>query len=416
MKNIYYILLTMLAMSFAFTACSEDNPFSTVTANDEPRILDPIFPDGKDGKLPVIAEMNRDAPLSISLTVTPANNVSISWLIDGHEVETGKTIDIYLKAGTYKFKVMVTTDASKSTYREGTVLVKPLVDDPSSTAIGVERIVIPGAKARFYGSNLDKVKSVIIDNKTITDIAHVGDGNYLEYTVPADLDEGEHRVIFVDNNSFEYGANTITVTQATLITAGVDRTNANREWTITGLNLDLVTSLTFAEQTITEFTKQTATEIVITCPDLQDGEYRLIGKTKSGENVQFYTAKGIVAEHTVIVSSETILWEGHHYVSWDLPDESPNKKFDLIGKEVFASMKAGATLSIHYSVNSQDDYHQLRTTSGHWADLPSTAVIEFSEGGVKEVQLTQAVLDKIQAEDGFLCIGHGYYVDMVTVQ
>ena len=78
----------MLAMSFAFTACSEDNPFSTVTANDEPRILDPIFPDGKDGKLPVIAEMNRDAPLSISLTVTPANNVSISWLIDGHEVET----------------------------------------------------------------------------------------------------------------------------------------------------------------------------------------------------------------------------------------------------------------------------------------------------------------------------------------
>ncbi|MCD8194067.1 MAG: hypothetical protein LUD74_05905 [Tannerellaceae bacterium] len=117
----------------------------------------------------------------------------------------------------------------------------------------------------------------------------------------------------------------------------------------------------------------------------------------------------------VIVSSETILFQGHHYVSWDLPDDSPNKTFNLIDQEVFASIKAGATLNIHYSVDPEGDYHQLRTTTVWWEDLPGTSTIDFTEDGVLEILLTREVLDKIQAEDGFLCVGHGYFIDLVTV-
>ena len=51
-----------------------------------------------------------------------------------------------------------------------------------------------------------------------------------------------------------------------------------------------------------------------------------------------------------------------------------------------------------------------------WNDLPGTAVIEFSEDGIAEVELTQEALDMIAAEGGFLCVGHGYYVDLVTVE
>lgn len=55
MKKIYFMLLAMLAMNFVFTACSDEAPFSTATPNDEPRILDPVFPDRVNGNLPTVA-------------------------------------------------------------------------------------------------------------------------------------------------------------------------------------------------------------------------------------------------------------------------------------------------------------------------------------------------------------------------
>ncbi len=110
-----------------------------------------------------------------------------------------------------------------------------------------------------------------------------------------------------------------------------------------------------------------------------------------------------------------VLWKGHHYVSWDLPDDNPNKTFNLIGREVFAEIKAGATLYIHYSIQASDEYHQMRTVSTYWNDLPGTAAFDFNENGVKELVLTQPVLDMILNEGGFLCVGHGYFVDMIAV-
>lgn len=418
MKKIYHILLIMLAMSFGLIACTEETPFSTATENDDPRILDPLFPDRVNGELPVVSNISRDANFSMTLTVTPADYTTVTWFIDGEEIQTGKEIDLALKAGTYHLKVTVTTSIGKSTYREGLIQVNPLADDPWATEIGFERIITTGAKAQLYGNNLDKVNSIVIGGKTATDIAYTenGENSYIEYTVPEGLADGTYRIILVDNGGNEYGGNKVTVTSEALITAGSERTTANSEWVMTGINLNQIESFTFGGQTVSSFIRQSETEIAFTCPSLEDGEYTLTGRTTSGKEVMFYTTTGNITEQTVVVSSERVLWEGHHYVSWDLPDDNPNKTFNLIGKDVFASIKAGAVLSIYYSVNSADEYHQLRTTTGWWNDLPGTAVIEFQEDGVKQVQLTQEVLDKIQTEDGFLCIGHGYYVDRISVQ
>lgn len=418
MKKIYHILLIMLAMSFGLIACTEETPFSTATENDDPRILDPLFPDRVNGELPVVSNISRDANFSMTLTVTPADYTTVTWFIDGEEIQTGKEIDLALKAGTYHLKVTATTSIGKSTYREGLIQVNPLADDPWATEIGFERIITTGAKAQLYGNNLDKVNSIVIGGKTTTDIAYTenGENSYIEYTVPEGLADGTYRIILVDNGGNEYGGNKVTVTSDALITAGSERTTANSEWVMTGINLNQIESFTFGGQTVSSFIRQSETEIAFTCPSLEDGEYTLTGKTTSGKEVMFYTTTGNITEQTVVVSSERVLWEGHHYVSWDLPDDNPNKTFNLIGKDVFASIKAGAVLSIYYSVNSADEYHQLRTTTGWWNDLPGTAVIEFQEDGVKQVQLTQEVLDKIQTEDGFLCIGHGYYVDRISVQ
>lgn len=418
MKKIYHILLIMLAMSFVLIACTEETPFSTATENDDPRILDPLFPDRVNGELPVVSNISRDANFSMTLTVTPADYTTVTWFIDGEEIQTGKEIDLALKAGTYHLKVTATTSIGKSTYREGLIQVNPLADDPWATEIGFERIITTGAKAQLYGNNLDKVNSIVIGGKTATDIAYTenGENSYIEYTVPEGLADGTYRIILVDNGGNEYGGNKVTVTSDALITAGSERTTANSEWVMTGINLNQIESFTFGGQTVSSFIRQSETEIAFTCPSLEDGEYTLTGRTTSGKEVMFYTTAGNITEQTVVVSSERVLWEGHHYVSWDLPDDNPNKTFNLIGKDVFASIKAGAVLSIYYSVNSADEYHQLRTTTGWWNDLPDTAVIEFQEDGVKQVQLTQEVLDKIQTEDGFLCIGHGYYVDRISVQ
>ncbi len=418
MKKIYHILLIMLAMSFGLIACTEETPFSTATENDDPRILDPLFPDRVNGELPVVSNISRDANFSMTLTVTPADYTTVTWFIDGEEIQKGKEIDLALKAGTYHLKVTATTSIGKSTYREGLIQVNPLADDPWATEIGFERIITTGAKAQLYGNNLDKVNSIVIGGKTATDIAYTenGENSYIEYTVPEGLADGTYRIILVDNGGNEYGGNKVTVTSDALITAGSERTTANSEWVMTGINLNQIESFTFGGQTVSCFIRQSETEIAFTCPSLEDGEYTLTGKTASGKEVMFYTTTGNITEQTVVVSSERVLWEGHHYVSWDLPDDNPNKTFNLIGKDVFASIKAGAVLSIYYSVNSADEYHQLRTTTGWWNDLPGTAVIEFQEDGVKQVQLTQEVLDKIQTEDGFLCIGHGYYVDRISVQ
>jgi hypothetical protein len=408
----------MLAMSFGLIACTEETPFSTATENDDPRILDPLFPDRVNGELPVVSNISRDANFSMTLTVTPADYTTVTWFIDGEEIQTGKEIDLALKAGTYHLKVTATTSIGKSTYREGLIQVNPLADDPWATEIGFERIITTGAKAQLYGNNLDKVNSIVIGGKTATDIAYTenGENSYIEYTVPEGLADGTYRIILVDNGGNEYGGNKVTVTSDALITAGSERTTANSEWVMTGINLNQIESFTFGGQTVSSFIRQSETEIAFTCPSLEDGEYTLTGRTTSGKEVMFYTTAGNITEQTVVVSSERVLWEGHHYVSWDLPDDNPNKTFNLIGKDVFASIKAGAVLSIYYSVNSADEYHQLRTTTGWWNDLPGTAVIEFQEDGVKQIQLTQEVLDKIQTEDGFLCIGHGYYVDRISVQ
>lgn len=405
-------------MSFGLIACTEETPFSTATENDDPRILDPLFPDRVNGELPVVSNISRDANFSMTLTVTPADYTTVTWFIDGEEIQTGKEIDLALKAGTYHLKVTATTSIGKSTYREGLIQVNPLADDPWATEIGFERIITTGAKAQLYGNNLDKVNSIVIGGKTATDIAYTenGENSYIEYTVPEGLADGTYRIILVDNGGNEYGGNKVTVTSDALITAGSERTTANSEWVMTGINLNQIESFTFGGQTVSSFIRQSETEIAFTCPSLEDDEYTLTGKTTSGKEVMFYTTAGNITEQTVVVSSERVLWEGHHYVSWDLPDDNPNKTFNLIGKDVFASIKAGAVLSIYYSVNSADEYHQLRTTTGWWNDLPGTAVIEFQEDGVKQVQLTQEVLDKIQTEDGFLCIGHGYYVDRISVQ
>ena len=421
MKNIYIILSAMLALSSIFTACtSDEDPFATITADDDPRILDPIFPDRTNGSLATFANISRDADLSIKLTVTPADYTTVTWFIDGKEVESGtesdKELNISLKAGTYNLKMAVATVNGKSTYREGIVQVNPLPDDPWATKVAFERIVAPGVKARFYGNNLDKVVNIVIGDGKVTEVMYIEseEGNYIEYSVPEDIAEGDFRAVFLDAEGNEYGADMVKVTKSSLITAGATRATSNTAWTISGINLDAIASLTIGNQIVSDFISQSSTEITLNCPELADGEYSMTGMDKNGGSVLFFSENATVTEQMVTISTERTLWSGHHYVSWDMPDGDPNKSFNLIPKDVFADIKVGSTLRVTYSIEPSAEYHQMQLATGWWTGLADK--IEFPEGGVYELVLTREMLDMIQAQDGFLCVGHGYYVDLVTLK
>ena len=398
----------------AFAACTEKETFSTASGDDYPRIIDPVFPDWTDGVKPVVANISRDADFSMTLTVTPADYCTVRWYLDGEIVGEGKEIELGLMAGTYDFKVEVSTEAGYSTSREGLVQVNPLDGDPWADKISFERITAPGAAAVLYGNNLEKVSRIVIGSHTVTEPTLIEGG--LSYTVPADLEDGTYRIILVDTEGNEFGGDLLTVSSDVLITSGAGRTGAGKEWVMTGINMNKIASLTIGNQKVTEFSSRTPTEIVLTCPELEVGEYILTGTASDGSAVMFYSESGNTTETTVILSSSTVLWEGHHYVSWDLPDDNPNKKFDLIEKDVFATIKAGSVLSIHYSLEPDAEYHQIRTTTTWWNDLPGTAQTDLTADGVFTVTLTQEALDMIQTQDGFICVGHGYYVDMVTVE
>lgn len=418
MRFIYKTLAALMSMAMLFVSCSDDKPFSVAGPDDEPHILSPVFPDRENGELPIVTSISRDANFGMELTVTPSEYVEVVWYLDGQQVATGKSIDVPLLAGDYQMRVEVTTTQGKSTSREGIVHVSPLKDDPASTEVDFERIVSPGATAFLYGTNLGLVKGVKIGDKEASDFALITEeGNtYISYTVPTDIQEGQHRVVLIGEGGMEYGGNLVTVSAAALITSGADRLTANATTTMTGINLDQIASLTLGDVTITEFAVKTPAMIQFTTPALGDGEYTLIGKMTNGQDVTFFKNKQVVHQTTVVVSSQQTLWSGHHYVSWDYADDHPNKTFNLIGQDVFAAIKPGAVMSIHYSVEPSAEYHQLRTTTAWWTDLPGTSVIEFSTDGVLEVTLTQAALDLIKEQGGFLCVGHGYFVDLVTLK
>jgi hypothetical protein len=323
-----------------------------------------------------------------------------------------------LLAGTYTIKIVASTQAGKSTSREGLIVVKPLSTDPYSSPVASERIIAPATKARLLGVNLASVKSLKIGSTVVNNVTYGKDGDqeYLEYDVPAAIAEGSYRVVLVDNAGKEYGAESVTVSKAALVVSGATRANANAAWTLKGINLENVASITVGDKTITAFTAQTSTELTFVCPALSDGDYTVTGKTKDGQALQFYTSTGAKSQITATITSEITLWEGHHYVSWEYPDGNPNKTFNLISTDKFATFKAGSTLRIYYSLEPSAAYHQMQTTTGWWTDLPGTSKIDLTADGVKEVMLTQAAFDLIQAQGGFLCVGHGYYVDRVSIQ
>lgn len=335
MKKIYYLAILILLMTgnIALTSCSSDDaPFITANEDDEPRILDPYFPDWTNGEPGEFKNITRDVNLEAYVIVTPSEFTTVKWYIDDVEVAEGLNIDIPLIAGNYMLKVVATTTKGKSTSRTGRVVVRPCAGDPVPGKDIYDLQVRPGSKAKLHGSNMDKVTKIVLGETEVpVTFVDKGEESYVEYEVP-NLPLGTYKVKLIDAEGMVYGGGSI--------------------------------------------------ELSNDVPEIK----------------------------------ENILWEGHHYVSWDFPDGNPNKTFNLLSKEQFLGIGVGSKLIITYSIEPSAEYHQMQLTTAWWTELPGTSKVDLEEDGTIELVISQEIIDLVNQQDGFLCVGHGYYVDKITVE
>lgn len=122
-------MMMLLAVSFALTgtstlsSCSsDDDPYFTVSEDDDPRILNTDLADSK---------IDRKTNYKLEIRVTPVHYTTVTWLLDGTQIAEGNTIDQTLPIGNHELKIVATTTKGKSTSRTLNVTVTPAADDPA---------------------------------------------------------------------------------------------------------------------------------------------------------------------------------------------------------------------------------------------------------------------------------------------
>lgn len=265
-----------------------------------------------------------------------------------------------------------------------------------------------------------EIKVTPVHYTTVTwllDGKQIAEGTTIDQTLPL----GNHKLKIVATTT--KGKSTSRTLNVTVIPAADDPalgTNASELWVAPGAettihnckNLGTVDKVMVGGKEVAFEILEEGTAMKLTAPaDLENGDYAIT--LVDGDGVEF-PGGTIKVTSEPKPSMENVLWEGHHYVSWDLGDGDPNKSFNLITKDQVAKWKEGQTLRVYCSMKDDDEYHQIKLATNWWKDL--TSPYEFGEGNVVKFVLTQDALDKIAAQDGFICVGHGYYVDKVTIE
>ena len=202
--------MMLLAISFALagtatlSSCSsDDEPYFTVSEDDNPRILNTDLADQK---------LDRKTHLKMEIKVTPVHYTTVTWLLDDTQIAEGTTIDQTLPVGNHTLKIVATTTKGKSTSRTLNVTVTPAADDPALGTNAAELWVAPGEETTIHKcSNLGTVAKVLIGGKKVA-FEILEDGTALKLTAPMGLENGDYAITLVDGEGVEFAGGTIKVT------------------------------------------------------------------------------------------------------------------------------------------------------------------------------------------------------------
>lgn len=209
--NVLKAMMMLFAMSFAFagtatlSSCSsDDDPFFTVSEDDNPRILNTDLADKK---------LDRKTRLNLEIKVTPVHYTTVTWLLDGNQIAEGNTIDQTLPLGDHELKIVATTTKNKTTSRTLKVTVTPAADDPALGTNASELWVAPGETTTIRNCKnlVDHVQKVLIAGKEAA-FEVLDEGKALKVTAPSGLANGDYDITLVDGSGVQFPCGTIKVT------------------------------------------------------------------------------------------------------------------------------------------------------------------------------------------------------------
>jgi hypothetical protein len=214
-KALTLLLAGSLALSgtTALTACSSDeDPYFTVTQNDDPRILNTDLSD---------KTIDRLTNLKIEIKVTPMQYTTVTWLLNGVQIATGHTLDQKLPVGNHELKIVATTTVGKSTYRIIHVTVTPAAGDPELASDAKSRWLTIGTTKTIDCINTTSVTQVFIGEVEAANVSFANDK--LTFDVPT-MPEGEYLVTIVDAEGTRFGCGLFTVSNEAYPDPGIKET------------------------------------------------------------------------------------------------------------------------------------------------------------------------------------------------
>lgn len=204
-----WMMLFAMSLALAGTATlsscsSDDDPYFTVSEDDDPRILNTDLVD--DSKI------DRKTNYKLEIKVTPVHYTTVTWLLDGTKIAEGTTIDQPLPLGEHELKIVATTTKGKSTSRTLKVTVIPAADDPALGTNASELWVAPGAETTIHNcQNLGTVTKVMVGGKEVV-FEVLEEGKALKLTTPTGLENGDYDITLVDGSGVQFPCGTIKVT------------------------------------------------------------------------------------------------------------------------------------------------------------------------------------------------------------
>lgn len=203
-------MMMLLAVGFAvagtstLSSCSsDDEPYFTVSEDDDPRILNTDLADSK---------IDRKTNYKLEIKVTPVHYTTVTWLLDGNQIAEGNTIDQALPVGEHELKIVATTTKGKSTSRTLKVTVTPAADDPALGTNASELWVAPGAETTIHNcKNLGTVTKVMVGGKEVA-FEVLEEGTALKLTTPTGLENGDYDITLVDGEGNQFPCGKIKVT------------------------------------------------------------------------------------------------------------------------------------------------------------------------------------------------------------
>ena len=203
-------MMMLLAVGFALagtstlSSCSsDDEPYFTVSEDDNPRIL---YTDLADSKI------DRKTNYKLEIKVPPVHYTTVTWLLDGSQIAEGTTIDQTLPIGNHELKIVAPTTKGKSTSRTLKVTVTPAADDPALGTNAVELWVAPGAETTIHKcKNLGTVTKVMVGGKEVA-FEVLEEGTALKLTAPTGLENGDYDITLVDGEGNQCSGGIIKVT------------------------------------------------------------------------------------------------------------------------------------------------------------------------------------------------------------